>query len=151
MKKLTPILCAALIAFPVQQPKAQAGPLFALVVVATVVAGGMAIYISTCGPKYYCCEDPDSKERWCRQLARGEAQAEGWKVISGPYRDAGKCDANCTNDLPVIAKSPVVVHVERSTNIRNWTEVARVTCNPDEFEYSETNAMTQAFFYRAWY
>ena len=32
-----------------------------------------------------------------------------------------------------------------------WDAAFRTVPNPDEFEYSETNAMTQAFFYRAWY
>lgn len=160
MKKFTSLIVgAALLAMPMQ-PRAQVGPaIFCISITAVVVAGGVAIYVHSCKPQYYCVKDPDNNLQWCTVLNRGEAAVNGWQVLSGPYKDAEACDKSCHTNLltrkisgPVTAQATTTLHIARSTNLVDWVECATLQCNPDDVFWGETNSVeTAAVFYRAWY
>ncbi len=152
MKNLITIfLCAAMVAMPMQRTKAQLAPAVCLVIIAAVAVGGVAIIVSSCQPKYYCCEDAETKNRWCRIVARNDPEATEFKIISGPYKDASKCNQICTNGPPIAASEPIVeLHIEKSTDLQHWTECAKLQVDPTFFEWSETNTVDRACYYRAW-
>jgi len=149
MKKfISIILGASLLAAPIQSSRAQLAPAICIIVV--VSAGTAAvIWIMTCGPKYYCVYDHESNHQWCRTLARGEAQSEGWTIISGPYKDAELCNTNCpvkglTNSIA--SSISTTIHVEKSTNLVDWAECAAFTADPECFEWSEPMSQTLCYY-----
>lgn len=149
---LTAFLCSAMVAAPIQQPRAQLAPAVCLVIIAAVAVGGVAVVISSCQPKYYCCEGNETHQRWCRIVKRGEPVAEDFKIISGPYKDANYCAQICTNEVAT-AQSPVVtveLHIEKSADLQTWIECAKLQVDPEFFEFSETNTVDVACFYRAY-
>ena len=149
MKTITAILCAVLVALPIQRPQAQLAPAVCIVLFAAAAVGGVCVMISNCRPKYYCCQDSETGQHWCRVLTRGEAAAADLKVLSGPYNDASLCNTACSNTVATVAGLyGTIIHIEKSTNLVNWIEAAAFDGNPNDFYWSETNKIQSAFFYR---
>jgi hypothetical protein len=151
MKTATTLLCVALLLFPVEQSRAQAAPAFCIAITAVLVAGAVVVYVQSCAPKYYCVTDPEqSAYQWCAPTTKRECAINGWKINAGPFRKHGDCAAACTNTLPMI-ETGVLLSIERSTNLVDWEIAAQFVGDPECFEWSETNALPYAAFYRARY
>lgn len=150
---ITTLLCSAMIAAPVRESRAQVAPAICLVIVAAAAVGGVAVLIKTCSPKYFCVQDQETGDQWCRIIRTKEQLRPTLVVISGPYKDAKYCEQICpTNTLPSVSASEFIttIHIEKSYDLTNWVECAAIEGDPDMFEWSEIETNTVACYYRAW-
>jgi len=147
MKIITTLICMGILAFPINRPRAQLAP--AILCIAIVGVGiGAAVYIGTCGPKYYCVKSEDGEgAAFCITLGhKSQGISEGVKVLSGPWKDAMICGNICaTNNAPqtLLAR---VIHIETSTNLITWVECASFTSDPECWEWQVVNLENLAFY-----
>lgn len=154
MKKFTTILLiGALTLMPWQRPRAQAVPIFCVAIVVVMVAGCAVVYVHSCGPKYYCVWDPEVELQWCTSTTRKEAAVAGWQIKAGPFKTNEACDPVChpTNIIFPHIEGEANMTIEKSTNLVNWAQCAAFVGDPECFEWSETNALSGACFYRVSY
>lgn len=155
--KLKSLIAALAIALaPMQSARSQLGPaVFCISITAVVVAGGVAVYLYTCKPRYYCVQDNNDtvSTRWCRPLANlREARILDLKIIGGPYNDIAQCESRCTTNNAAMDFGPLAtIRVERSYDLVHWETCIVTNANPEAFEYAETNTTARSCFYRATY
>jgi len=140
-------MAASLITMPMQRSQAQLAPAICITLIAAAAVGGVVVVVKSCEPKYYCVRDEETKQQWCRITTRKAAQMEGWTIVSGPHKSAEACDKVCHTNL-LTGMSIPLMYIERSTNLINWETVAQLQDDPEAFEWSETNSLHSAAFYR---
>ena len=166
---ITGALCLALVAIPIESPKANIIAGICLMGITVIVAGGVVIMIKQCKPKYYCLWDmmDPAKGHWIGTATRSELIANDWAVASGPYNTVAEAGVHCPppTNAPSIKVSNVVsggvgtysytpswIHIEESTNLVDWVEVAMFADDPTNFSWSKTNSSSiPCAYYRAWY
>ncbi len=147
---LTALICLAIVFTPTQRPRAFPVAPFCILLVAVAVAGGVAVYISSCSPSYYCSTSDEAPDPTCRILTPSEKRAGGYKILSGPYKDAKLCDQNCGTNAPTSVTS-ITITIEKSYDGRSWQVAGTTQGTPHCFEWGETNAALTQCFYRARY
>jgi hypothetical protein len=145
---VTLLLTIALIALPLHQPRAQLAPAICIVLVAAAAVGGIIVCVHSCQPLYYCVHDPDAQLDYCMVTTRRDATAAGLEVKAGPFKDDGVCDSRCHPTNLLNKAVSTMLYIEKSTDLKNWTQAAAVEGTVDCFEWSETNTVAQACFYR---
>jgi len=142
------LLGAALVAMPIQS-RSQLLPAICIVI---VVGTGTAavIWIMSCGPKYYCVYDPEVDQQWCRAMSKADRQLDNLKVVSGPYKDASRCNIPCSKMPTNSFSPPIMIHIQKSTNLVNWIECASFEADPECFEWSDKISASSCY-YRVWY
>jgi len=158
MKTLTTlVLMIALIVAPIRESRASVVAGVCLIIIVAVVATGVSVKVKACGPKWYCVEKDGSK--FSAPMTRREIAMNEWVVLCGPYDTRAKlldactpCYESSTAPQQSNLSFPVTVHIETSTNLINWTEIASQEVDPDNFEFDFTNSVSQATcYYRAWF
>ena len=165
---ITFIVILSLIAMPVQESKGSIVAGICLIAVVTVMVGGVVVTVKQCKPKFFCIWDmmDISKGYWVQSVTRRELIANDWAVASGPYETVTAAKANCPppTNAPVSLTSsmvvggggvagyaPAYIHIEKSTNLVDWVEVATFIDDPTNFSWSCTNSIAEpTAFYRAW-
>jgi hypothetical protein len=152
MKKLiTLVLCAVLFMAPIEEAKAPTLAAVCLVLIAVGAVVGVAVIVRSCRPRYYCVSDDETGQQWCRLMDKGDLIRPTLRILSGPYKDAKKCELICaTNVVAEIDPEMFTLHLEKSTNLVDWVECAQLQTD-GAFEWSETNTVDAPFcYYRAW-
>ena len=146
---ITILLVIAILLLPTQQPRAQLVPALCITAFAALAVGGVVVCVKSCQPVYYCVQDDEAAMDYCMITTRRDAAAAGLTIKGGPFKDVEKCDTSCHVTNLLTGLSLPLVTIEKSTDLVTWTVCGSVAGTLDCFEWSETNRVDQAAFYRA--
>lgn len=160
-------LCAGLVMMPMDQPKAQMAAAFCLAIIVVVAGGTAVVVINHCSPKYAIVSGTADNPRtncWCQIAPRSvDLDLNEIRVVSPVrYSSLSKCNDDITKYCDVGVKlvglstddepaTDPTIHIEKSTDQKHWFEVGTWTGPLELLNWSETNQLASACFYRAWY
>jgi hypothetical protein len=160
---ITAALCVAMACLPLEQPKAQLAPAICISIVVVAAVGGAVVFIRHCQPKYAIVSNAEDNPRtncWCQIAPRPvDIEAGDLKVVSPIlYTSLPLCQKDiekyCMDNIPPGPRLGAgegiypTLRIERSENLQDWQEVGTWTGPVELLNWSETNALASAFFYR---